>query len=178
MNDFAGIFIWINELAYKLLISFCNAPAPLVFSMPRGLMPSKNQADLLPALHQLQEKFGYISDHAIVDLAKDHNMSHAEVVGVIDYYHDYRRTPPGRQRLRVCRAESCQAMGADALAMHASTQLGVEFGATTADGEITLEAAYCLGNCACSPAVMLDDELHGRVSAERLDAILAEARGA
>jgi formate dehydrogenase subunit gamma len=68
-------------------------------------------------------------------------------------------------------------MGADALALHASTQLGVEFGATTADGEVTLEAAYFLGNCACSPAVMLDDELHGRVSAERLDAMLAEGRG-
>lgn len=140
-------------------------------------MSSTNQADLLPALHRLQEKFGYIPDHAIADLAKAHNLAQAEVVGVIGFYHDFRRTPPGRQRLRICRAESCQAMGADALAMHASTQLGVEFGATTADGEVTLEAAYCLGNCACSPAVMLDDDLHGRVSVERLDAILAEGRG-
>ncbi|WP_051068489.1 formate dehydrogenase subunit gamma [Thiobacillus denitrificans] len=140
-------------------------------------MSSTNQADLLPALHQLQEKLGYIPDDAIADLARTHNMSRAEVVGVIGFYHDFHRTPPGRQRLRICRAESCQAMGADALAMHASERLGVEFGATTADGEVTLEAVYCLGNCACSPAVMLDGELHGRVSTERLDAILAEGRG-
>lgn len=139
-------------------------------------MPTTNQADLLPALHQLQEKLGYIPDDAIADLAKTHNMSRAEVVGVIGFYHDFHRTPPGRQRLRICRAESCQAMGADALATHASERLGVEFGATTADGEVTLEAVYCLGNCACSPAVMLDGELHGRVSTERLDAILAEGR--
>jgi formate dehydrogenase subunit gamma len=141
-------------------------------------MSSQNQADLLPALHRLQERFGYISDLAIADLAKTHNLAQAEVVGVIGFYHDFRRTPPGKQRLRICRAESCQSMGADALAMYASTLLGVEFGATTSNGEVTLEAAYCLGNCACSPAVMLDDELHGRVSNERLDAILAEGRSA
>ena len=75
-------------------------------------MSNKNQAHLLPALHRLQEKFGYISNHAIADLAKAHNIAQAEVVGVIGFYHDFRSTPPGRQRLRICRAESCQAMGA------------------------------------------------------------------
>ncbi len=137
-------------------------------------MSSSNQADLLPALHRLQGRLGYIPSHAIAELANTHNMSQAEVVGVIGFYHDFRQTPPGRQRLQICRAESCQAMGADALAMHAAQKLGVEFGATTADGEVTLEAAYCLGNCACSPAVMLDGELHGRVSVARLDALIAE----
>lgn len=131
------------------------------------------QAGLLPALHRLQDQIGYIPDHAISELAKTHNISQAEVVGAIGFYHDFRRTPPGRQQLQVCRAESCQAMGADALAQHASRRLGVDFGATTADGAVTLEAAYCLGNCACSPAVRLDGKLYGRVSAETLDALLA-----
>src|SRR3569832_660086 len=126
-------------------------------------MSSTDQADLLPALHRLQEKFGYIPDHAIADLAKAHNMAQAEVVGVIGFYHDFRRTPPGRLRLRICRAASCQAMGADALAMHASTQLGDVFGATTADGEVTLEASYCLGNCACTPTKKQNNKKHGRV---------------
>lgn len=132
------------------------------------------QAGLLPALHHLQDQFGYIPDHAIAELARARNVSRAEVVGVIGFYHDFRTTPPGRHRLQVCRAESCQAMGADALAAHAGARLGVEFGATSADGGVTLEAAYCLGNCACSPAVMLDGRLYGRVSAERLDALLAD----
>lgn len=131
------------------------------------------QADLLPALHRLQDQFGYIPDSEIDALARTHNVSRAEVAGVIGFYHDFRTTPPGRRRLQLCRAESCQAMGADALAEHASRQLGVEFGATSADGAVTLEAAYCLGNCACSPALMLDGKLYGRVSAERLDALLA-----
>lgn len=141
-------------------------------------MSSTNQADLMPALHRLQDKFGYIPDHTIIELAKTHNVSQAEVVGVIDFYHDFHRTPPGRQRLQICRAESCQAMGADALVIHACQHLGIEFGATTPDGAVTLEAVYCLGNCACSPAVMLDGDLHGRVSTERLDALLAEGGAA
>lgn len=136
------------------------------------------QAGLLPALHRLQDQLGYIPDHAIAELARTHNVSRAEVVGVIGFYHDFRTTPPGRHRLQVCRAESCQAMGADALAAHASRHLGVEFGATTADGGVTLEAAYCLGNCACSPAVMLDGRLYGRISAEQLDTLLAEGASA
>lgn len=131
-------------------------------------------AGLLPALHQVQDARGYISDEAVVELAKTHNVSRAEVEGVIGFYHDFRRVPPGRHILRVCRAESCQAMGGDALAEHAIRTLGTNFGATTADGAVTLEAAYCLGNCACSPAVMLDERLVGRVTAARLDALLAE----
>lgn len=132
------------------------------------------QAELLPALHRVQDQLGYIPDRAIAELARTHNVSRAEVVGAIGFYHDFRTAPPGRQRLQICRAESCQAMGADVLAAHASRHLGVEFGATTADGAVTLEAAYCLGNCACSPAVMLDGKLYGRVSAERLDTLLVE----
>lgn len=132
-------------------------------------------AGLLPALHAIQDAKGYISDAEVAELARVHNLSRAEVEGVIGFYHDFRRTPAGRHRLRVCRAESCQAMGGDALAEHASRRLGAAFGATSADGAVTLEAAYCLGNCACSPAVMLDDRLIGRVTAERLDALLAES---
>ncbi len=141
--------------------------------MSQHSTPDADQAGLLPALHRLQDQFGFIPDHAIAELARTHNVSRAEVEGVIGFYHDFRRTPPGRQRLQVCRAESCQAMGGAALAAHASARLGVDFGATTADGAVTLEAAYCLGNCACSPAVRLDGKLYGRVSAESLDALLA-----
>ncbi|MBN8761111.1 MAG: formate dehydrogenase subunit gamma [Thiobacillus sp. 65-69] len=136
--------------------------------------PVPTQADLLPALHRMQAQFGYIPDQAVAELARTYNVSRAEVEGVIGFYHDFRRAPPGRRRLQVCCAESCQAMGADALTAHAQTRLGVGLGETAADGSVTLEAVYCLGNCACSPAVMLDGRVHGRVDAERLDALLAE----
>ncbi|OZA27627.1 MAG: formate dehydrogenase subunit gamma [Hydrogenophilales bacterium 17-64-11] len=146
--------------------------------MSQESAPRSDQAGLLPALHRLQDQLGYIPDHAVADLVRTYNVSRAEVEGVIGFYHDFRRTPPGRRRLQICRAESCQAMGADALAAHASGKLGVGFGATTADGAITLEAAYCLGNCACSPALMLDGRLYGRIDAERLDELLAEGGAA
>lgn len=132
------------------------------------------QAGLLPELHRIQDACGHISDQEVAELAKAHNLSRAEVEGVIGFYHDFRRAPAGRHLLRICRAESCQAMGGEAVAEYASKVLGAEFGATTVDGAVTLEAVYCLGNCACSPAVMLDKRLLGRVTPARLDALLAE----
>ena len=97
-------------------------------------------------------------------LATELNISRAEVHGVVNYYHDFRTAPPGAHVVRVCEAESCQAMGARELSAHAKTAL--------ADRNVTLEPVYCLGNCACSPAIMVDGKTYGRVSSERLDAIV------
>ena len=109
-------------------------------------------------------------------LAKALNLSRAEVHGVVTFYHDYRREPAGRHVIKVCRAEACQAMGANELVAMIERFLKVKLGQTTADGAITLEAAYCLGNCALSPAVMVDDKLVGRVDAKKFETIVAECR--
>jgi formate dehydrogenase subunit gamma len=93
---------------------------------------------------------------------------------VVSFYHFFRSTPPGAHTVSVCRAESCQAVGGEALATHARRRLGVDFHETTPDGRFSLEPVYCLGNCACSPAVMIDERLHGRVTPERFDALLTE----
>ena len=107
------------------------------------------------------------------------NLSRAEVHGVISFYHDFRSEPAGRHVVHVCRAESCQSVGAEALLAHACDRLGVEVHGTSADGAVTLEPVYCLGNCALSPAIMVDHrDLYGRVSAERLDACSTRCRGA
>ncbi len=144
--------------------------------MSNGTHAVAAQAGLLPALHHIQDLHGYIPEQAIARLAKEHNVSKADVMGVIGFYHDFLLAPPGRTRLKICRAESCQAMGAEALADHARQRLGIEFGETSTDGAHSLEVAYCLGNCACSPAVMLDGKLYGKVTAARLDALLAEGQ--
>jgi formate dehydrogenase subunit gamma len=133
---------------------------------------------LMLILHEVQKRIGHIPRESVPIIAHGLNLSRAEVHGVITFYHDFHTKPRGRHIVKVCRAESCQAMGAEALAAHASGRLGVEFGANTADGEYTLEPVYCLGNCACSPAVMVDEELHGRVSPERFDAIIASLKEA
>jgi formate dehydrogenase subunit gamma len=131
---------------------------------------------LLPVLHALQEEFGYIDKAAIPLIASVLNLSHAEIHGVISFYHDFRREPGGRHTLKVCRAESCQAMGCESMIRHVEGRLGVKLGQTTEDRSITLAPVYCLGNCALSPAVMLDGKLYGRVSSDVADFLIDDAR--
>jgi formate dehydrogenase subunit gamma len=130
---------------------------------------------LLPVLHAIQKTLGCVPPGAVPLVAHELNLSRAEVHGVISFYHFFRQQAPGRHTIYICRAEACQAMGARALEAHAKERLGIEFHATTADGAFTLEPVYCLGNCACSPSVLVDGELHGRVSAQRFDELLEEA---
>jgi formate dehydrogenase subunit gamma len=129
---------------------------------------------LLEVLHAVQAAVGYVPPGTVGLIAEGLNLSRAEVHGVVTFYHHFRSTAPGAHTVRLCRAESCQAVGADALAEHARRRLGVDFHQTTPDGSVSLEPVYCLGNCACSPAVMINGRLHGRVTPERLDALLAD----
>lgn len=130
---------------------------------------------LMPILHALQERFGYVDDAAVPDLADLLNLSRAEVHGVITFYHDFRRRPPARHALHICRAEACQSVGGRALEAHAKAKLGVDFHHDTADGRWSLGAIYCLGNCACGPSALIDGETHGRLTPEKLDSLMREA---
>ena len=138
----------------------------------------KNQPGaLLPVLHGVQASLGYVPEEAIALIAREMNLSRADVHGVVSFYHFFRSHPAGKRVIYLCRAESCQAMGAAKLEQHVKHRLGVDFHQTTADGAWTLEPVYCLGNCACSPAMMVDDQLKGRVTPESFDAwLLSEAK--
>lgn len=131
---------------------------------------------LLPILHALNEEFGYIDEAAVALIARALNLSRAEVHGVVSFYHDFREAPPGAHVLKLCRAEACQSMGADALAVDARARLGIGWGETTADGRFTLEPVFCLGLCACAPAAMLDGKVIGALDRERLGALLDRTR--
>ena len=130
---------------------------------------------LLPMLHAIQDALGFVPDDAVPRLARALNLSRAEVHGVLTYYHDFRRTPPGRHVVRICRAEACQACGSEALLSHAAALLGCAPGGTRDDGEVTLETVDCLGLCASSPALQIDGRLHARVTASRLEALVRDA---
>lgn len=132
---------------------------------------------LLPILHAIQDEIGYVPPAAVPAIAKGLNLSRAEVHGVISFYHHFRTHPAGRHVVQICRAEACQAVGAAALEAHAKKSLGVGFHETTQDGAVTLEATYCLGNCACGPSVRIGDDVYGRVSPQRFDALLATLQG-
>ena len=128
---------------------------------------------LMPILRRIQDDLGWVPPASIPLIAHELNLSRAEVHGVVSFYHDFRHEPPGRNLVRICRAESCQAMGAVALANHARKRLGADFGTTSADGAFSLEAVYCLGNCACSPAVVINGELLGRVTPNSFDGAIS-----
>lgn len=129
---------------------------------------------LLPVLHGVQHALGYIPGTAVARVAEGLNLSRAEVHGVISFYHHFRTTPPGRHVIQICRAEACQSMGSVHLERHVKDRLGVDYHATTSNSHYTLEPVYCLGNCACSPSIMIDDAIHARVTLERFNELLDE----
>ncbi|HTW67920.1 MAG TPA: formate dehydrogenase subunit gamma [Bryobacteraceae bacterium] len=130
---------------------------------------------LLPILHALQEDFGYIDAAATPLIAEALNISHAEVHGVISFYHHFRQKPAGRHTLWICRAESCQSMGCEKLVEQVEQRAGIKIGETTPDGSLTVEQVFCLGNCALSPAVLLDGQPYGRVSPNVADFLVDSA---
>lgn len=132
----------------------------------------------LPILHALQTAFGYIPPAAVPLVAAALNLTRAEIHGIVTFYHDFRTTPPGAHVLKLCRAEACQSMGAEALADEARKELRLDWGETSADGKVTLEPVFCLGLCACAPAAMLDEKVVGALDRQRLGALLRQARQA
>lgn len=131
---------------------------------------------LMPVLHAIQEELGFVPKDAVPLVANQLNLSIAEVHGVVTFYHYFLREKPGRHVVHVCRAEACQALGSQALEAHVKKHLGIDYHGTTIDGAITLEPVYCLGNCALGPSIMIDEQLKGRVSAARFDALIAPLR--
>lgn len=129
---------------------------------------------LMPLLHAIQDDIGYVPEAVYPQISKALALSVAEVHGVVTFYHHFRTHPVGKHILQVCRAESCQAMGSEQLEAGIKAQLGVDYHQTTADGEVTLLPVYCLGNCACSPAVMLDDEVYGRMNQQKVAELISE----
>lgn len=132
--------------------------------------------DLLPVLHAIQEAIGFIPAESVADIASAFNLSRAEVHGVITFYHYFRTTPPAKHAVQICRAEACQSMGGEQLLAHAEQALGCRLHAKSADGSFSLEPVYCLGQCATSPAIMIGDTVHARVTPARFDRLIALAK--
>ena len=131
---------------------------------------------LLPILHDFQATFGCVPPAAVRLIAGALNLTRAEVHGVVSFYHDFREQPAGRHVLKICRAEACQSMGCNRLIEHVEKKLEAKMGGTTVDGSFTLEPVYCLGNCALSPALMLDGQPYGRVTTGIADALIDNAK--
>ena len=155
----AGAIPWDKERAGEIIAAHTRGDGPL-----------------LPMLHALNREFGHIPDDAVAPVATALNLTRAEVHGVISFYHDFKRAPQGRRVLKLCRAEACQAAGGDEVVARAEKLLGIRMGETTADGQVTLEATYCLGLCPVGPSAMLGERVIGRIDEARVDDLVAEAR--
>lgn len=133
---------------------------------------AETSGGLLPLLHEIQAKLGFIPRDNVAAIAGGMGLSRAEVHGVISFYHDFHTQPRGQNTIHVCRAEACQAMGSRKLEAHVKSRLGIDYGGTTSDGRFSLEPVYCLGNCACSPSIRIGDDVYARVDKERFDELL------
>jgi len=123
---------------------------------------------LLEILHLVQNELGCVPPESVPLIADALNLSRAEVHGVVSFYHHFREQPAGQHTIKLCRAEACQAMNGEQLAEYAKRRLQLEFGETREDGKVTLEAVYCLGNCACAPSALIDGRLRGRLDRQGL----------
>jgi formate dehydrogenase subunit gamma len=148
-------------------------------SLAQALIDQKRDTPgaTLPILHDLQEKFGYIDDAAIPLIADALNISRAETLGVISFYHDFRRAPVDGRALKLCRAESCQSLGCEDLVSHLELRHGIKVDDDDKHSSLHVETVYCLGNCPLSPAALLDGAPIGRLDRDRIDAIVAAAQG-
>jgi formate dehydrogenase subunit gamma len=135
---------------------------------------ASSEGPLLQILHAVQQSLNHIPPAAIPIIASSLNLSRAEVHGVVTFYHFFRQHPCGTHVVQVCQAEACRSMNCEGLTARAKELLGIDFHQTTLDGQYTLEPVYCLGNCACAPSIMIDGELHGRVTAESLPELLRQ----
>jgi formate dehydrogenase subunit gamma len=131
---------------------------------------------LLPILHDIQAEFGYVDPAVVPILAEELNLSRADVHGVISFYHDFRTSATAGTHVRICRAEACQAAGADELVAHAEERLNTAIGGTAPDRSATLEQVFCFGNCALGPTVEINGRIAGRVTPARFDALMARDR--
>lgn len=134
------------------------------------------EGPLLPILHAIQHEYGHVPQAALPLIARELNLSRAEVHGVVTFYHEFREQPAGQHVVRLCRAEACQSRGGREIADHARKLLDLDWNETTPDGRVTLEPVYCLGLCSVAPSAEIDGQLHGRLDAEELTALIKEVR--
>lgn len=148
----------------------------LIHDILRLFGPGQDQ--LLPVLHAIQDHLGYVPPESVDLIAQGFNLSRAEVHGVVTFYHFFRTTPPARCTVQICRAEACQSMGGDALLAHVEGVLGCGLHHHSLDGAFALEPVYCLGQCATSPAITINNAVHARVTPARFDALVASVKEA
>jgi NADH:ubiquinone oxidoreductase subunit E len=142
-----------------------NSPSDLNLNLSLILQQCRTDPpNILDTLLAVQGMLGYVPSTALPAIAEALMVTEADVAGVVTYYPELRTHAPGRHLIRICTGESCVANHCGRLTEALAEELRIGMGATTPDGRFTLEKVYCVGNCAVAPSVMIDEDVHGRVS--------------
>lgn len=136
----------------------------------QGLPHSESQ--LIATLHMVQNASGYLSKEQMNAVSQLAQIPLAKVTGVATFYHYFRLVPRGRHMINLCMGTACYVKGADKVGQRIMSDLGIQFGETTKDGQFSLESTRCLGTCGLAPVVMIDDQVHGPVTPPEVSLIL------
>ncbi len=128
--------------------------------------------NLVPALQDVQERDGYVSESAVEELSKYFGLSKSDIYSVVSFYAQFKFRKPGRHTIKVCKGTACHVRGSGSLLAALEERLGISEGQTTPDGRVSLERVACLGACALAPAIVVDDKVYGRVTLAELQKIL------
>ncbi len=145
-------------------------------SSANRIMPSSSRAELagqlIPMLQEVQERLGYIAPEAVDWISDQLKLSKQEIYGVATFYNHFRLNPPGKHEIKVCLGTACHVQGNEKLLDTIRERLGIDPGETTLDGRYSLERVACVGACALAPAIVIDDEVHGRMTQRSLKRVL------
>lgn len=134
-------------------------------------------SSLITILHEVQEAVGYLPEAVLERVAERMGVSLADVHGVVSFYALFSMKPKGRHRISACKGTACYVRGAPRVLERFEQELGVGAGDTTADAEFSLDVVRCLGACGLGPVVMIGDDVHARLKADRIPSVLRQYRG-
>ena len=133
-----------------------------------------DRSDLIPIIQEAQDAIGYLPSDVLRDVAEHLNVPEAQIYGVATFYAQFYLTPQGEHRVRVCRGTACHVRGSGRIRRAVEAKLGVGEGQTTDDRLFTYETVACVGCCALSPVMMIDDKYYGRITPGQAEAVLDE----
>ena len=139
--------------------------------------PEADRGFLIPILQEVQEHYGYIAPDVVDEIARYTRVPAGEIYGVASFYSQFRFTEPGKHTVQVCLGTACHVRGSERILGLLEHQLDVKSGETTADGLFSLERAACFGCCALAPVVMVDKDVHGRISSTKAQKLLRQYNG-
>jgi NADH:ubiquinone oxidoreductase subunit E len=155
------------EAAAKLVLG-----EPIVAFIAECRKDPHSESRLISVLHKVQAQCGYLGDSHLDAVAQLLQVPAAKVAGVASFYHFFRLKPRGKFMINVCLGTACYVKGADRIAQKLMEELGIQWGETTKDGVFTLEASRCLGTCGLAPVVMINNDVHGDVTADQVPVML------